>query len=527
MPPANPKPVRSSHTAPAGDGLFAAAPPAATSLTPAARIACLRLIRSEGVGPATFYDLIAHTGTPEAALAALPELARRGGRTRPIRICTAAQAEAELEAAQRIGASVLFSIEPAYPVALAAVDCPPPLIYVKGDTGLLARPALAIVGSRQCSAAGHKLAGQFARALGEQGLVIASGLARGIDAAAHQAALTTGTIAVIAGGIDTVYPPEHADLQQRIAEGGCVVSEMPPGFKPRAQDFPRRNRIISGLSRGVLVIEAARRSGTLVTARLAGEQGREVFAVPGHPLDPRAEGTNQLLKSGATLVTTAEDVFEALRPSLGGGNDGFGISDSATGIWRATIPTLSFAPDDGAASAAAFRHPGASPSAETAQHPDYDPSREAPSHPDAPIPAAAFRHRDDGLSRQEDDMRNTASGTGTEAFRAHAAAIGASDDTPGTPGTTPRDPHATLPRSANPSPDTALPAFVSDAERARVLAALGAAPTEVDAVARATGLTIQSVHVALLELGLGGRIARYPGGLVALAPEALNAGEPE
>jgi DNA processing protein len=200
--------------------------------------------------------------------------------------CRGAAAEAELEAADRIGARPLFTIEPGYPPALAAVDAPPPLLYVKGDTAHLTRPIVAIVGARNASAAGQKLARMFAARIGSAGFVIASGLARGIDRAAHEAALEHGTIAVLAGGLDNVYPPEHAQLQRQIGERGCLISENAPGFAPRAQDFPRRNRIISGVALGVLIVEAARRSGTLITARTAAEQGREVFAVPGPSARP-------------------------------------------------------------------------------------------------------------------------------------------------------------------------------------------------------------------------------------------------
>jgi DNA processing protein len=252
-------------------------------LDSAQRLACLRLIRSDNVGPVTFRALINHFGGAEAALDALPDLSRRGGRAN-IRICPRDQAEAELEAAEAIGAQPLFTIEPGYPPALAAIEAPPPLLYIKGNAGHLVRPMVAIVGARNGSAAGQKLARHFAARLGAAGFVIASGLARGIDGAAHGAALETGTVAVLAGGPDNIYPPEHADLQRAIAEKGCLVSENPPGFMPRAQDFPRRNRIISGIALGVLIVEAARRSGTLITARMALEQGREVFAVPGHPL---------------------------------------------------------------------------------------------------------------------------------------------------------------------------------------------------------------------------------------------------
>jgi len=284
-------------------------------LDAAQRLACLRLIRSDNVGPVTFRELINHFGGAEPALAALPELSRRGGR-HAIRICPRDQAEAELEAADRIGARPLFTIEPGYPPALAAIDAAPPLLYVRGNGAHLVRPIFAIVGARNASAAGQKLARMFSARIGAAGFVIASGLARGIDKAAHEAALELGTVAVLAGGLDNVYPPEHAELQRQIGEQGCLISENPPGFVPRAQDFPRRNRIISGIAMGVLVVEAARRSGTLITARTAAEQGREVFAMPGHPLDPRAEGTNRLLKSGATMATEPDDVLEALRPML-------------------------------------------------------------------------------------------------------------------------------------------------------------------------------------------------------------------
>ena len=297
--------------------LFVAAPLPVAELGTAERLACVRLIRSENVGPVTFRALINHFGGAEAALAAVPELSRRGGRTRAIRLCPADKAEAELERAEQAGAVPLFTIEPGYPAALAVIDAPPPLLYVKGDAALLDRPIVSIVGSRQCSAAGTKLARVFAKELGRAGYVVASGLARGIDAVAHEAALESGTIAVVAGGIDVVYPPEHDVLQRTIGEQGCLITEMPPAFVPRGKDFPRRNRIISGISFGVLVVEAARRSGTLVTARLAAEQGREVFAIPGHPLDPRAEGTNRLLKSGATLVTEPDDLVSALAPLTG------------------------------------------------------------------------------------------------------------------------------------------------------------------------------------------------------------------
>ncbi len=280
------------------------------------RLAWLRLIRSENVGPATFRALVNEFGGAEAAIAALPLLSRRGGRS-DIRLCTEAEAEAELEAAESLGASLVAIGEPGYPPALAQVDSPPPLLYAKGRLELADIPIVAIVGARNGSAVGQKFTRQIATDLALEGFVIASGLARGIDTAAHLAALEHGTIAVLAGGIDIVYPPENDDLQRAIGERGLLISERSPGFAPRGKDFPRRNRLISGISLGVVVVEAAERSGSLITARLAGEQGREVFAVPGSPLDPRSAGTNNLLKQGAGLVTCARDILEVLAPILG------------------------------------------------------------------------------------------------------------------------------------------------------------------------------------------------------------------
>jgi len=278
------------------------------------RLDWLRLIRSQNVGPRTFHALIHHYGQARDALAALPQLARRGGASAPGRICTRAEAEREMAAASAAGVTFVSLGEPDYPLRLAMIDDAPPLIAVRGELAALAQPTVAIVGARNASAAGIKFAERLARELVEAGLVVASGLARGIDAAAHRGSLTTGTVAAIAGGHNSIYPPEHAALADAIAENGVVLSEMPLDHEPRARDFPRRNRLISGLAAGVVVIEAAQRSGSLITARMALEQGREVFAVPGSPLDPRCEGSNNLLKQGAAPVTEAADVTAALRP---------------------------------------------------------------------------------------------------------------------------------------------------------------------------------------------------------------------
>jgi DNA processing protein len=253
------------------------------------RLDWLRLIRSDNIGPRTFRDLVNYYGGARAALEALPALARRGGAAGPQRICSETEAAAELKAAKARGIEFVALGESDYPARLQMIDDAPPLIAVRGRLSVMARPLVAIVGSRNASAAGVKFAQGLARGLGQAGYAMVSGLARGIDAAAHRASLDTGTIAVLAGGHERIYPAEHEELLETILPEGAAVSEMPLAWEPRARDFPRRNRLISGLSVGVVIVEAARRSGSLITARLAGEQGREVFAVPGSPLDPRAE----------------------------------------------------------------------------------------------------------------------------------------------------------------------------------------------------------------------------------------------
>ncbi len=279
------------------------------------RLDWLRLIRSESVGPRTFRSLMNRFGGAAAAIEALPDLARQAGRT--LRICTLAEAERELEGLRRRGARLLALGEAAYPPALQAIDTAPPLIAVLGRAEVLLRPCVAIVGSRNASAAGLKFTARLARDLGEAGFVVVSGLARGIDTAAHEASLGTGTVAVLAGGLDEVYPPQNIPLLQRLLADGAAISEMPLGLAPRGRDFPRRNRLVSGLSLGTVVVEAARKSGSLITARFANEQGRIVFAVPGSPLDPRAEGGNHLIREGATLCAEAAHVVEALAPLIG------------------------------------------------------------------------------------------------------------------------------------------------------------------------------------------------------------------
>jgi DNA processing protein len=272
----------------------------------------LRLARTASVGPATFHYLIARFGAPAEALEALPSLARRGGHMDPPRPPSREDAEAELQAGWALGARLAITRDGDFPALLAALDPPPPLVWVLGDDALLRRPAVAIVGAREASAGGLRLARDLAAGIGAAGYAIVSGLARGIDAAAHQGSLASGAIAVLAGGVDRAWPPQNQALYDQVRTQGCIVSERPPGFEARAADFPRRNRLIAGLALGVVVVEAELKSGSLITARLAAEQGRDVFAVPGSPLDPRARGCNALLRQGAGLVEDAEDVISAL-----------------------------------------------------------------------------------------------------------------------------------------------------------------------------------------------------------------------
>lgn len=272
----------------------------------------LQLIRSANIGPVSYRQLIARFGSAEAALAALPDLAQRGGgRFKP---APAAEIESELKQAKALGARHVFLDDADYPALLAEIDNGPAALMVFGNLTLATKPVVAMVGARNASAAACRFARNLALELGDAGIVVASGLARGIDTAAHLGSLDSGTIGVIAGGIDIAYPPENADLQRAIADKGLLIAEMPPGTEPRARHFPHRNRIIAGLALGTVVVEAVPKSGSLITARLAGEYGREVMAVPGSPLDPRARGCNQLIREGATLVQDASEIAELVRP---------------------------------------------------------------------------------------------------------------------------------------------------------------------------------------------------------------------
>jgi DNA processing protein len=277
------------------------------------RLARLRLIRSAQIGPVTYRQLIARFGSAHAALDALPGLAARGGGRAP-RIAGMAEIEQEIRAVERLGARHLFLEDVGYPPLLDQIETAPPVLIVRGDPGLVTRRTVAIVGARNASAAACRFARQLAQSLGEAGVLVVSGLARGIDTAAHQGSIRSGTAAVIASGIDIAFPPENAGLQEEIARHGLLIAEQPPGREPLARHFPSRNRIIAGMALGTVVVEAAPRSGSLITARLANEAGREVMAVPGSPLDPRAQGCNGLIREGATLIQSAADVIEAITP---------------------------------------------------------------------------------------------------------------------------------------------------------------------------------------------------------------------
>jgi DNA processing protein len=291
--------------------------PASHALSDEERIDWLRLSRTPQIGSITFFALLARFGSARAAIEALPGMAARAGRAKPALVPSAADIAREIGRTAKFGARYIAACEPDYPRALAAIEDAPPVIAVGRDASLFERPSIAIVGARNASLNGRRIAAKLAQDLGEAGFVVVSGLARGIDTEAHKAALNSGTIAVVAGGIDIVYPPENAALQSAIFDKGCVITEAPLGTEPMARHFPRRNRIISGIAPGVIVVEAARNSGSLITARMALEQGREVFAVPGSPLDPRSQGANGLIRDGATLTETVDDVLRV----LSGGQD--------------------------------------------------------------------------------------------------------------------------------------------------------------------------------------------------------------
>jgi len=296
-------------------------------LTDDEKLAWLQLIRTETVGPITFYHLLKTYGSAQNALDALPTLAKRGGRLKSLTLADADACKKEMDRLHRLGGQMIFASDSLYPLALSALEDAPPVLSILGNPKLLNLSIIGIVGARNASLNGRKFAYKMAQDLGQAGQMIASGLARGIDTSAHEGSLTTGTIAVVAGGVDVIYPPENKSLYDKIVFDGCIVAESPVGMEPLARHFPKRNRIISGLSSGVVVVEATLQSGSLITARMAAEQGRDVYAVPGHPFDPRAAGPNKLIQEGAALVQSADDVlklvhgFHTSTPTLQDGAD--------------------------------------------------------------------------------------------------------------------------------------------------------------------------------------------------------------
>jgi DNA processing protein len=423
-------------------------------LTDEQRLSWLRLSRSESIGPRSFRSLLGRFGSAEAALAALPDMARRTGRS--IHVTTRAEAEREIERAQHLGIRFVALGEPDYPRLLKEIDSAPPILGMRGEVAVLARPMVAIVGSRNASAAGLKFTERLSAGLGEAGFVVVSGLARGIDTRAHAVSLAKGTVAVLAGGHDRVYPAENEELLRRIVAEGAVLSEMAMGYEPRGRDFPRRNRIVSGVALGVIVVEAARRSGSLITARFALEQGREVFAVPGSPLDPRAEGTNDLIRQGATLCADVEHVVSALAPLI-----------------EAERPGLAAWNDR---------------SRDEAGEPLWD-ELDMPDVPPAPTAPAGFSY--DGLQGGFGPLRGTSAGLGGEiALASHSQGSDAAPETPLADG------HSLHGR--------------------RLLALLGPSPVPLDDLARQSGLAAREVQRAVVELELAGYVMRHAGNGVSL-----------
>jgi DNA processing protein len=457
------------------DGLLASSSPFTPPTTEDDRLSWLRLIRSRRVGPATFHRLMAEHGSAAAALDALPGIARAAG-VSDYEPCPVAVARAELAAARKAGARLVCFGAPDYPPDLMDLPDAPPVLWVLGDTRLLRRPMVAIIGARSASSLGLRMARRLAERLAAEGIAVVSGLARGIDASAHEGALARGTVAVHAGGVDVVYPAENADLAARIAAQGARVSELPIGQEPLARHFPQRNRIVSGLALGVVVVEAAEGSGSLITARTAAEQGREVMAVPGHPVDARAAGCNALIRDGATLVRNEADVLEALGPAL-----------AAARAARATAPAVAAEREGAVADAprrlgrlteaalAAIR--GRITGADGAASAAGRPAR-APQRPAKPPPVAAAGPQPGG----------PAPGARTGAHDAVA------------PG----------PAAPNPAPETR-----GHSLHARILDRLGPAPLAEDQLIRDLDLPASEIAPELLALELDGVIERQAGGLIA------------
>ena len=438
--------------------LFSSHPPITPPTTEEDRLSWLRLIRSPRVGPSTFHRLLVEHRSAQAALDALPEVARMAG-VRTYRPCNRDTAEREIDAARACGARLLLHGTPEYPAALSAIADAPPVLWAIGRGEVLLPASVALVGARNASSLGTRMARRLAEGLGHGGLTVVSGLARGIDAAAHRAALKTGTVAVMAGGVDVVYPTENMPLYDMIGEQGLLLSEQPMGMTPQARHFPRRNRIVSGLAHAVIVVEAAEKSGSLITARDALDQGREVMAVPGHPVDGRAGGCNLLIREGATLIRGAEDVLKALGP-----------------VARLTPPEPT---------------PQATPNR----------NRRAP----APAHAAARPNAASPASMQTAQPKPTAS-----------SAPGAPCRAPGKPAHH-ADRHSAAPPSPHHDAQTETNASRPDAPtplRGALLSMLGPSPMAEDQLIRDLQQPAATVMAELVALELDGVIQRHPGGLI-------------
>lgn len=490
------------------NGLFASTTPFTPPTTEDDRLSWLRLIRSRKVGPATFHRLMAEHGRADAALGALPAMAKAAGLA-DYEPCPVGVAAAEMAAARKAGMRMICWGTPDYPVELADLPDAPPLLWLRGDPSVLFAPMVALVGARNASSLGRRMAARLAQDLGAAGLTVVSGLARGIDAAAHEAALPTGTVAVLAGGADVTYPPENAELLARIAGNGAVLSEQPPGLEPQARHFPLRNRIISGLALGVVVVEAAEKSGSLITARNALDQGRDVMAVPGHPVDARAGGCNLLIRDGCTLVRSADDVLEALGPALAR------AAQQREGRVR-PVPVPAQAPPSAARRLAeAARSYLARGTADPAPAPRAgDAARRAPSPPVEP-----GRMAPDALPPSHREQ------AGLRAPAAPPAAIQGDGDRPAYPdpdhpASGPRQ-GAAGPRRLSEQALAAIPPGPPPRPRDEtrrlhgvILDRLGPAPLAEDQLIRDLALPAARVAPELLALELEGRIERRPGGLL-------------
>lgn len=501
------------------------APPHTPPTTREDDLFVLRLIRSRRVGPATYHRLIADHGSAAEALAALPAIAAAAG-IEGYAPCPEGVAAAELAAGRRLGAALITLADPRYPPLLREIPDAPPALWVHGEISVLARPLIAVVGARNASSLGLRMARGLALALSEAGIGVTAGLARGVDTAAHEASCAAGTIAVLAGGIDRIYPAENRALAERIRANGCLISEQPPGLEPVARHFPTRNRIVSGLCAGVVVVEAAHRSGTLITARCAAEQGREVMAVPGHPLDARAGGCNALIRDGATLVRSAADVLAAVGTEAGAVRGGVGDAAGAevgAGEGRAAEAQSrergagAGGSREGGAWAGRSRETGAAAARSRSSHQSSRPSASAKAAPRSAVlpPTARGAGVEDRTTKRDIHASGGTYGEPSAVYRDATA-----------PGTTADEPQSHR-RSAPPPFNTAYHCAASGGPREiredsettlkeRLINLLGPSPTDEDSLIRLLAVPAARLAPLLLELELDGRLVRMPGSRVAL-----------